>query len=209
MGTIYTKFAGLPVPDDTAQDDVPYWLSQLANGLDPKVVCRATSTSDRDSKFYQADPGLLCIVVSASGTVSGAYVKTSAAGTSPTWGTVWEPPVAPTPIPLNLVDGMGVANGKTPVAVYNAGSHEWVLWGNINLTSGGNIANGTTLAYLPAQVAMSNVQNYYEGASTSSVSGSATSGTGKINVTPSTGAVTFYGTATPWVGVDNIRLPAA
>lgn len=208
MGSTNSQFASLVVPDDVALDDVPYWLSQLVNGLDQKVVGRATSNSDRDSRFYGADAGLVCVVANA-GTATGCYVKTSAANTAPTWGILWQPPLAPAPVPLTLVDGFQATNGKTPVAVYDAFSNRWALWGNVNLVAGGTVPNNTTFAYLPSQVSVSSVvQPYYDFSVPTSLSPPNAYAVGKVNVNPATGALTFYGSPAPWIGLDGASLPA-
>jgi hypothetical protein len=90
VGYVYTDNAGLRVPDENAADDVPADLSFLADQLDTAVVLQAVSVAERDSKFYDAPSGAICVVRAGDGTISGVYVKTSNEG-SATWGTIWSP----------------------------------------------------------------------------------------------------------------------
>lgn len=210
MGATYSQFSALPVPDTAGNNDVPYWLSQLVAGLDTKLLLSATSTSDRDSKFFNAPAGVVC-VVATGGTATGVYVKTSDVGTS-VWATVWTAPVAPTPVTIPLADGLQATNGKTPVAVYNATTNTWTLWGNIATVNGSSIGNSTTLGTLPAAVSLATYQPYYEGVSTESVSGTGTlPGAVKISINSSGSIIAYMGSglATNWVGLDGIVLPGA
>lgn len=212
MGATYSAFSALPVPDSAANNDVPYWLTQLVATLDARTLLTATSTADRDSKFFNAPSGVVCVVRdSGTSAVIGVYVKTSDVGTS-VWSTVWTAPVAPTPVNINLADGFQATNGKTPIAVYNPLSNTWALWGNIGTVNSTNIPSSTTLGTLPAAVALSNVQPYYEGASTISVTGtSGPPGVAKISITAGGSIVVYLGTGvqTAWVGLDGLVLPGA
>lgn len=212
MGALYSAFSGLPIPDSAGTNDMPYWLSQLVAAMDGRLVLAATSTADRDSKFFNAPSGVICVVRNSGTTVvTGVYVKTSDVGTS-VWSTVWTAPVAPVPVAINLADGFQAANGKNPIAVYNSVTNTWTLWGNIGTVNSTNIGSNTTLGTLPAAVAVSSVQPYYEGASTISVSGtSSPPGTAKISITASGSIVVYMGSGvqTSWVGIDGIVLPGA
>lgn len=211
MGATNSALAGLPVPDTAAPNDVPYWLSQLVAVLDTQVLLTATTTSDRDSKFFNAPSGVVCVVRGNDGTVVGVYVKTSDPGTS-TWSTLWTAPVAPTPVDIPLADGIQVTNGKPPIAVFNAAANTWTLWGNVAFTNGSNIPNGTVLGTLPAAVQLSTIQPVYEGNAPTSVAGTnAPSGAAKISVAASGSITIFLGTGVQpvWVGFDGIVIPAA
>lgn len=211
MGATLSTFAGLPVPDTTGTNDVPYWLSQLVAKLDTQVVLTAASTADRDSHFFNAPAGVLCVISASGGPVIGVYVKTSAAGTS-AWSAVWTAPVAPTPVGIPLSDGIETANGKTPMAVYNAASNTWAFWGNVAFSNGGSIPSNTVIGTLPAAVQLSTVQPYYEGVGPISVSGTGSPpGTAKISFAASGNIVVYMGSGvqTSWVGLDNIVLPGA
>lgn len=213
MGATYSALSGLPVPDTAGSNDVPYWLSQLVSILDSRLILTATSTSDRDSKYFSAPSGVICVVRAATSpyTVSGVYVKTSDVGTS-TWATVWTAPVAATPIAIPLADGFQATNGKNPVVVYNSNANTWTMWGNISTVNGSNIGSNTILGSLPAAVALASYQPYYEGTSTESVSGTGSPpGAVKISVNGSGNIVVYMasGVQTTWVGIDGIVLPGA
>lgn len=210
MGATYSTFSGIPVPDTAANNDVPYWLSQLTAVIDSKLILTASSTADRDSHYFNAPAGVVC-VVETGGTALGVYVKTSDVGTS-TWATIWTAPVAPTPVDIPLSDGFQATNGKNPVAVYNSNANTWALWGNVGTVNGSAIANGSQIGILPAAVTLSSVQPYYEGATTCSILGTNNPpGVIKFSVS-STGQIFIFmasGVATDWVGFDGIVLPGA
>lgn len=212
MGALYSAFSTLPVPDSAGTNDVPYWLTQLVSTLDARLILTATSTTDRDSKYFNAPSGVICVVRNSGTTeVIGVYVKTSDVGTS-IWSAIWTAPVTPTPVAINLADGFQATNGKNPVAVYNSAMNTWTLWGNIATVNGTNIASVTTLGSLPAAVALSTVQPYYEAAVPISVSGTnAPPGTCKLSIPPSGNIVAYFGTGvqTSWVGLDGFVLPGA
>jgi hypothetical protein len=211
VGATYSQFAGLPVPDTAAINDVPYWISQLAAELDTQVVLQAASTADRDSKYFPAPAGVLCTVTDPSGNVIGVYVKTSPAGTS-VWSPVWTAPSAPLQVDVPLADGLQAANGKSPIAVYNEVANTWTFWGNVAFANGGNIPNNTILGTIPAAVQMSTVQPFYEGNAPTSVGGTGSpSGTAKISLAVSGNIVVFLGSgvAPGWVGLDGITVPGA
>jgi hypothetical protein len=178
--------------------------------MDPRLILTASSTSDRDSKFFNAPAGVVC-VVETGGTALGLYVKTSDVGTA-SWSTVWTAPVAPTPVAIPLADGFQATNGKNPVAVYNSAANTWTLWGNIATVNGSTISNSTTLGTLPAAVQVATYQPYFEGTSTMSVSGTGSPpGTVKISVNSSGSIICFMGSgvATNWVGLDGVVIPGA
>lgn len=211
MGSTNSTFSGLPVPDENATNDTPYWLSQLIASLDTKTVLTAVSTSDRDSKFFNAPAGVVCVVKSVSNVVSGVYVKTSDVGTA-VWSAIWTAPGPLKQVPIPLADGFQTANGKSPIAVFNPVPNTWTLYGNISAVNSTNISSATTLGTIPPAVSLSTVQPYYEGAGVCSVGGTGSvPGVCKISVTAS-GSIIVYlasGVATPWVSLDLITLPGA
>lgn len=214
MGSTNSALSGLPVPDTAANNDVPYWLSQLVAALDARIVLTATSVSDRDSKFFSAPSGVLCVVRGAATpfAISGVYIKTSDTGTS-VWSPVWTAPVTPTPVTIPLADGFASTNGKTPQAVYNAAANTWALWGNIAPVNGSTIGGSSTiLGTIPAAVAVATYQPYYEGIAPISIGGTGgPTGGAKVQVAAS-GTITVFmptGVATNWVGLDGIVLPGA
>lgn len=146
MGASFSEFAGLPVPDGQGTDDLSYWLSQLVAGLDTAVVMKASSNADRDSRFYLAPAGSICVVVSGS-TVSGVYVKTSAPGTA-VWGTVWQPqsPITWTP----LVLASNVSQWSTPPSITLSDDNRWgTLRGDVQTVSSAAFVNATLVATIP------------------------------------------------------------
>lgn len=148
MGVNFSQFAGLPVPDSAATDDLSYWLTQLADGLDTSVILQATSNADRDSKFYLAPMGAICVVVTATPAVTGVYVKTSAPGTA-VWGTVWQPQSALVWTPLNLALNMQTFQSVPSLTIDAA--NRWVtLKGTLQTISTAALTNGTTLASVPS-----------------------------------------------------------
>jgi hypothetical protein len=179
--------------------------------IDTQLLLTATSTADRDSKFFNAPSGVVCVIRATDTTITGVYVKTSDVGTS-VWAAIWTAPVTPTPVAIPLQDGFQTANGKAPVAVYNSVPNTWTLYGNIGLINGGNIPSNTLIATLPAAVALSTVQPYYEGNAPTSVAGSGNpTGTAKISIAASGNITAFIqsGTQAAWVGFDLITLPGA
>lgn len=211
MGATYSAFSGLPVPDSGATNDVPYWLSQLVAGLDTQLILTATSTADRDSKFFNAPSGVICVVRSPSAVVSAVYIKTSDVGTS-VWSPIWTAPAPLTPQPLILADGVQAANGKAPIAVFNPVPNTWTLYGNVSFINGNPIPNNTIVASLPAAVSLSNVQPQYDGSAATSIVGTGTpTGYAKVSVQPSGNIMILIqsGTAVNWAGFDLITLPAA
>lgn len=150
MGVNYTQFSGVPVPDEDAVDDVPYWLTQIfGTSLDSALVLKASSNADRDSRLYLAPMGAICVVVDATPTVQAVYVKTSAPGTS-VWGTVWKAPVAPVWTPLSLATDMTYLTSVPSITVDN--NNVWAtLKGDIQTISTATLANGTTVATIPSQ----------------------------------------------------------
>lgn len=211
MGATYSAFSALPVPDTAANNDVPYWLSQLVAVMDTKLLLTATSTTDRDSRYFNAPSGVLCVVRDGTGAILGVYVKTSNAGTS-VWATVWAAPVPQVPVNIPLSDGVQVTNGKPPVAVYNPAVNTWSLWGNVAFTNGTNIPTNTILGTIPAAISLSTVQPYYEGVAPTSVGGAGSpSGGAKISFQPGGNIVVFLPPAVSpaWVGFDGIVLPGA
>jgi len=208
MGYTYSDFAGLRVPDEDAADDVPADLSYLVEQLDTGVVLRAVSSSDRDSKFYDAPSGVLCVVrnpddaVTDPGKVFGVYIKQSNPGTAQ-WGTVWEPPSALNFVAISIADQF--ASRGTPV--YDPGL--WLepggvfvsLKGAVIRQDGATITSGSVLGYLPSNYLPLAAASDYPCATAYH---SSNQGAYKIGLT-SDGVITYYGPNVNWVGFDSVR----
>lgn len=54
-----SSLQGVPLPDATDADNVPYWLAQGVGGLENRVVMRFTSTADRDAKIPSPVRGMV------------------------------------------------------------------------------------------------------------------------------------------------------
>lgn len=203
MGYTYTDFAGLRVPDENAADDVPVDLSFLAEQLDTAVVLKAISTADRDQKYYDAPSGVICVVRSAEGDVSGVFVKTSDAGEA-AWGTIWEPPTALEMAQLTLNDLYTTRGTPTydPGVYREPGGIFAQMSGAVVRTDGGQIASSSVLGYLPSNFLPLRNASDYAVAITSSTT--YTTAEPKIALTGE-GTITYYGTATNWVSFDSIR----
>lgn len=202
MGYTFTDFAGLRVPDENAGDDVPADLSYLAEQLDTGVTLRAVSLSERDSKFYDAPSGVICVVRALDESISGVYIKTSDVGSS-TWGTLWEPPAALELVALTLAD----AYTTRGVAVYDPGVYREPggifaqMSGAIVRVDGSTIAGGSVLGYLPSGYLPLRNGDYATAITSSS---SYTTSEPKVSLQPD-GTIMYFGTATAWVSVDSIR----
>jgi hypothetical protein len=200
---VYTDNAGLRVPDENAADDVPADLSFLADQLDTAVVLQAVSVAERDSKFYDAPSGAICVVRAGDGTISGVYVKTSNEG-SATWGTIWSPPASLTFTAIQLADPYTTRG--TPLydpGVYReAGGIFASLTGAIVRLDGGQVQSSQVLGYLPSGFLPLLAAEDHACAVTSS-SGSTTSFP-KVSLA-SDGSITYFGTPVNWVGLNSIR----
>ncbi|UTN93032.1 hypothetical protein SEA_MARKY_29 [Streptomyces phage Marky] len=203
MGYTYTDLAGLRVPDENAGDDVPADLSFLAEQLDTAVVLKAVSVAERDSKFYDAPSGVICVIRDGGGVVSGVYIKTSGAGTA-TWGTLWEPPAALSLVAITLNDAYTTRGTPTydPGVYKEPGGIFAQLSGAIVRVDGTPIQSSSVVGYLPSGYLPLRPANDYAVAITSS-SGYTTSEP-KISFAGD-GTITYFGTPTNWVGFDSIR----
>ena len=203
MGYTYTDFAGLRVPDENAGDDVPADLSFLAEQLDTMTVLKATSTSDRDAKYYDAPSGVLCVVRSdPGGVVSGVYIKQGDTGTA-TWGTIWEPPAALTLTALNLADPYTSRGVPTydPGVYKEPGGIFAQMSGAIVRVDGGQIQSSTVLGYLPSGYLPMRVNDFACAITSSS---SYTTSEPKVSLQVD-GTINYFGTPTNWVSFDSIR----
>lgn len=203
MGYTYSDFAGLRVPDENAADDVPADLSFLVDQLDTVTVLKAVSTSDRDQKYYDAPSGVICVVRSSGGVVSGIYVKTSDTG-SATWGTVWEPPTALSFAQVVLNDQYTTRGTPTydPGVYREPGGIFAQMSGAIIRVDGTQVQSSSVVGYLPSGYLPLKSANDFSVAITSS-SGYTTSEP-KVSLSGD-GTITYYGTPTTWVGFDSIR----
>lgn len=209
MGYTYTDFAQLRVPDENAGDDVPADLSFLAEQLDTGLVLRAASAADRDSKFYDAPSGVICVVKNADdaltdpGKVFGVYLKTSGAGTA-TWGTLWEPPAALSLVAITLNDAYTTRGTPAydPGVFREAGGIFAQCSGAIVRADGTPIQSSSVIGYLPSGYLPLRPANDFPVAITSS--SSYTTSEPKVSL-QADGTMTYYGTPTNWVGFDSIR----
>lgn len=202
MGYTYTDFAELRVPDENAGDDVPADLSFLAEQLDTGLVLKAVSVAERDSKFYDAPSGVVCVVRAVDGTVSGVYVKTSGEGTA-TWGTVWEPPSALTLTAVTLSDDYTTRGTPTydPGVFKEPGGIFAQMSGAIVRVDGTPVQSGSVIAYLPSGYLPMRAGDFSIAITSSS---SYTTSKPKIGL-QTDGTLTYFGTPTNWIGFDNIR----
>lgn len=202
MGYTYTPNAGLRVPDEAAADDVPADLSYILTQLDTAVVLYAVSLSDRDSKYYNAPSGVICVVRAVDTTITGIYVKRTDVGTA-TWGTVWEPPSALTFVAISPADQY--TSRGTPT--YDPGV--WGEPGGVFATCKGaivkvdatNISNGSVIGNLPSGYLPLNTSADYPCATTYQT---ANIGSSKINLTAD-GTITYFGPTLAWVSLDGLR----
>lgn len=203
VGYTYTDFAGLRVPDENAADDVPADLSFLAEQLDTATVLKAVSVADRDSKFYDAPSGVICVVrATPSGTVSGVYIKTGNEGTA-TWGTIWEPPSALELTQITLNDAYTTRGTPTydPGVYREPGGIFAQMSGAIVRVDGGQIASSSVLGYLPSGFLPLRVNDFAVAITSSSTY---TTSEPKVALQLD-GTIQYYGTPTNWVGFDSIR----
>lgn len=202
MGYTYTDFAALRVPDENAGDDVPADLSFLADQLDTSLVLKAVSAAERDSKFYDAPSGVLCVIRDGSGVVSGVYIKTSGAGTA-TWGTVWEPPSALTLTAITLADDYTTRGTPSydPGVYREPGGIFAQMSGAIVRVDGTPIQSSTVIGYLPSGYLPLRVNDFSVAITSSS---SYTTSKPKVALQVD-GTINYFGTPTNWVGFDNIR----
>lgn len=202
MGYTYTDFAELRVPDENAGDDVPADLSFLAEQLDTGLVLKAVSVAERDSKFYDAPSGVLCVIRAVDGTVNGVYVKTSGEGTA-TWGTVWEPPSALTLTAITLGDEYTTRGTPSydPGVYKEPGGIFAQMSGAIVRVDGTPIQSSTVIGYLPSGYLPLRVNDFSVAITSSS---SYTTSKPKVSLQVD-GTINYFGTPTNWVGFDNIR----
>lgn len=208
MGYVYTDYAALRVPDEDAADDVPADLSFLAAQLDTALLLRAESLGDRDSKFYDAPSGVICVIrvpdgaVTDPGKVIGVYIKTSAPGTSE-WSSIWSPPTTLDFLALSMTDDM--RSRGTPT--YDPGV--WIeneifaqMKGAVARADGAKVQSGTVLGYLPSSILPRFAANDFPCATAYHSTGGA--GNPKVSLTGE-GSVTYYGPECNWVGLDSVR----
>lgn len=208
MGYVFSKFAGLRVPDEEAGDDVPADLSYLVGQLDKTTLLRAATTSDRDSKFYDAPSGVVCVVKNADdaitnpGQLTGVYIKMSNAGTA-TWAAIWEPSAGLTLTPIGLGDAYATRGTPNydPSVIAEPGGLFATMTGAVVRTDGGNIVTNAVLGYLPSNFLPYKTSSDYAVATT--YVGAATGGY-KVALN-SDSTIVYYGPSVAWVGFDSIR----
>jgi hypothetical protein len=205
VGYTFTDLAGLRVPDENAADDVPADLSYLVEQLDTAIVLQAISTADRDSKFYDAPSGVICVVRAAlpDGTISGVYIKTANAGAS-TWGTLWEPPASLSFTAIQLASDYTTRGTPTyDPGVYNeTGGIFATLTGAFARVDGTQVTGSNVIGYLPSGFLPLKSAEDHPVAITSSAAN--TTSCPKISLA-SDGTISYFGTATNWVGLEGVR----
>lgn len=205
MGTTYTSLANLPVPDENAADDVPAWFGMLADQLDTSIVLYATSTSDRDSRYFQAPSGVICVIRETGGAIDAVYIKTSGVGTS-TWLPIWTAPASSVWTPLSLVAGIVSRQvGTYDPQIRMENSEFAIMAGALAKDDGTAITNGTIIAYLPQGFTIPRSGDFPIATNTNAL-GSTASETAKISLAAGTGSLTFFGPANiTWVGIEGFR----
>lgn len=206
MAYTYSDFSALRVPDGASADDVSEHFSYLVEQLDPVLYGVASSTAERDSKFFDAPAGFLAKVVnapdhpSAPNALVGVYVKNVAAGFVG-WASLYEATSVFTITPLPLVDGFEQRGTAYTPQIVRESEHYISMEGSIVRTDAAQIAMGTIVAYIPPSFVLAREFEDYPCA-TASVS---TTGTSKISLIASNGQVTYYGPSTNWLGFTGVR----
>lgn len=203
MGYTFTDLAGLRVPDENAADDVPADLSYLADQLDTALILTAVSTAERDSKFYDAPSGVICVVRAADTTITGVYVKTSDTGTA-TWGTLWEPTADLAFTSIQLADAYTTRGTPTydPGVYRENGGIFATMTGAFVRIDGAQITSGSVIGYLPSGfLPLKSAEDHPVAVTSSSAN---TTSSPKISLT-SSGTITYFGTPVNWCGLENIR----
>lgn len=85
MGTSYSTFAGLPIPDSNAATDISSIITALTSVLDTSTILQAASAQDRDTRYGTAPVGTI-VISTADQTIW------SKAANTPVWNTIWSPP---------------------------------------------------------------------------------------------------------------------
>jgi hypothetical protein len=208
VGYTYSDFAGFRVPDEDAADDVPADLSYLVAQLDNVVILEATTTAERDSKFYDAPSGVICRVKNPDnaatdpGKVFGLYIKQSNAGTAQ-WGTLWEPPADLNFTAIPLADPYTTRGTPTydPGLWLEPGGIFVQMTGAIVKVDGTQITSGQAIGYLPSNFLPLRPSGDY---SCATAYHSANQGSSKVSLSAD-GTMTYYGPNVNWVGFDGIR----
>jgi hypothetical protein len=206
MGTVYTPLSQLPLPDEDAADDVPYWLSQVATKMDPALVLYATSTTDRDARFTNAPAGAICSVLSGvpANPITGVYVKNSAPGMA-VWGTVWQPPLPQTWTNITLASGfVSRGTGFEPQIMQESPLFA-VMKGSVAKASGGAFSNLDIFGFLPSGFTCPRSKDFPSAGYTGTASTFAET---KVSLTGTSGQLQWFGPTTNivWIGLDGIRI---
>jgi hypothetical protein len=203
VGYTYSDFSELRIPDEFAADDVAAHLSYLVEQVDPKLMGDASSTADRDSKFYDAPAGFMARVTDAGNddALVGVYIKTVPAG-EVGWYALYEPLSALVEQPLLLLDGIEQRNVDQPPTYTRENLNFGVLSGAVVKSDASTIVNATSFAYLPSTVTPFHgtrdypVATNYNGTNT---------GSSKIHIASWDRSITYWGPPTTWVGLSGVR----
>lgn len=196
MATI--GYANLPVPAGGDGPTVPAAVAALAAALDPHLVQYATDQADRDAKF--ADAPAQTFVIALDGSV---WIKTSSSAN--TWFTAAAP--EPPWSALTIATGFTVYNDPPQYKII--GTRVW-LRGSVMPSSGGNIPlAGVQIASVPGSAIPQQVGRI---GGTASLTGDASTGTGRVEVlgfnngsSNGPGAVMWYsqdGSGVPWCDIS-------
>jgi len=180
----------------------------IEGSLGRLVSKNKVTAADRDARFYDAPSGVICVIKNADdastnpGQVTGIYVKTSNAGTA-VWSAVWEPSAGLTLTPIQLADQYSTRGTPNfdPSVIAEPGGLFATMSGSVVRTDGGNIVNGSVIAYLPNNFLPYKTTSDYAVATTYF-----TTSQGNFKVTLNgDSTVVYYGPNVTWVSLDSIR----
>lgn len=203
MGVDYTQFANIPVPDENAVDDVPYWLTQFADVIDPQLVQYASDNADRDARYYLSPMGTVVVVVDSTPAVEGVYIKTSAPG-SATWGNLYTAPAAIAWTNLAMATNITSLSSLPQISVEK--NNQWAnLTGDLQTIDTTTLVNGMTVATIPSQFIIAKTIRHP--VAMNQVPGSW--GTGYVVIDQTTGNINTWGitaSAQPqWIDLSGVR----
>ncbi|MGV4890420.1 hypothetical protein ACSR0Z_28150 [Streptomyces viridosporus] len=166
MATI--GYAALPVPGGGDSPTTPGHLADLAAAIDPRLWQHVTNLADRDTRLSGAPART--VAVASNGTT---WVKTSSS--TNTWITIWEPLPAWQPITL----ASGYVAGETTPQLRIWQGRVWTR-GRIARADGTLLpAAGVRLGSVPNAAIPAQLGAW---AGTSSLTGDAMTGTGRVEV---------------------------
>ncbi len=203
MAYSYSDYNGLRVPDGASADDVAEHLSYLIEQLDTRLQGVASSTAERDSKFFDAPAGFVCKVMNTTpdpDELVGIYVKTKPAGSNG-WYTLYENATTFTVQPLLLVDGYEPRTNDTVPKIVVEDENWITIEGQVVRTDGGVITFGSPVAYVPAPLAVP-AQTHDWPVGTTGVSAA---GAPRVSLSTSSLALVYWGPSCTAFMFDGIR----